>query len=165
MGHFFKKEQPQWSGFMQRHVTGDHPGKSSFSFLPIINLNLSDESCIFSTLLFVQHQARQLNIPTPCVTFDQPLYIKAFEIVDAKDMKIVLKLGGFHMLMSFLGGIGTVMDGSGLREAMETIYAGHTVNHMLDGKAYARAVRCQFVIAASLHQILLNKLVFDEKKG
>ena len=35
---------------------------------------------------------------------------------------------------------------------------------MLDDKAYARAVRCHFVIAASLHQILLNKLVFDGKK-
>lgn len=67
-------------------------------------------------------------------------------------MKIVLKLGGFHMLISFLGGIGAVMDGSGLREVMENIYASHTVNHMLDGKAYARAVRCNFLIDASLRQ-------------
>ena len=164
MGYFFKLEPPKWSGFMQKHVIGNHPGKSMFSFLPIINLSPSDESCIFSTLLFVQDQARQIDIPTPCITFDQPLYIKAFEIVEAKDMKIVLKLGGFHMLMSFLGGIEAVMDGSGLREVMETIYAKHTVNHMLDDKAYARAVRYHFLIDASLHHIMINKLVAEERQ-
>lgn len=76
MGYFFKLEQPQWSGFMQKHVTGNHPGKSTFSFLPIINLSPSDKSCIFSTLLFVKSQAKQIDIPNSCLTFDQPLYIK-----------------------------------------------------------------------------------------
>lgn len=66
------------------------------------------------------------------------------------------------MLMSFLGGIGTVMKGSGLREAMETIYAENTVTHMLDGKAYARAVRCHMIIDAVLHEILLKKLIHEE---
>ena len=66
------------------------------------------------------------------------------------------------MLMSFLGGVGTVMEGSGLREAMETIYAEHTVNHMMDGKAYARAVRCHLIIDAVLHEILLKKLIYEE---
>jgi hypothetical protein len=164
MGYFFKKEQPQWSGFMQRNLSGDHPGKANFCFLPIINLSSSDESCIYSTLVFIENQAKTLNIPTACVTFDQPLYIKAFEIVEAKKLKIVLRLGGFHMLMSFLGGIGTVMKGSGLHEAMETIYASNTVNHMMDGKAYARAVRCHLIIDAVLHEILLKKLIYEESE-
>ena len=51
MGYFLKKEQPLWSGFMQGNLSGSHPGKATFSFLPIINLNPSDESCIFSILL------------------------------------------------------------------------------------------------------------------
>ena len=164
MGYFFKKEQPQWSGFMQRNLSGNHPGKANFCFLPIINLNSSDESCIFSTLVFIENQAKILNIPTACVTFDQPLYIKAFEIVEAKKMNIMLRLGGFQMLMSFLGGIGTVMKGSGLQEAMETIYAGNPVNHMMDGKAYARAVRCHLIIDAVLHEILLKKFIYEESE-
>jgi len=164
MGYLFKKEQPQWSGFMQANLSGNHPGKANFSFLPIINLNPSDESCIYSTLVFIENQAKALKIPTPCVTFDQPLYIKAFEIASAKKMNIVMRLGGFHMLMSFLGGVGTVMEGSGLREAMEEIYAQHTVNHMIDGKAYARAVRCHLIIDAVLHKILLKKLIYEESR-
>ena len=110
MGYFFKKQQPHWSGFMQKYVKGQHPGKSIVNFLPVINLNPSDESCIYSTLLFIGKQAKDLNIPTPCITFDQPLYIKAFEISTSKGMEIVIRLGGFHLLMSFLGCIGTVME-------------------------------------------------------
>ena len=68
------------------------------------------------------------------------------------------------MLMSFLGGVGTVMEGSGLREAMETIYAENTANHMMDGKAYARAVRCHLIIDAVLHEILLKKLINEENE-
>ena len=54
-------------------------------------------------------------------------------------MNIVIRLGGFHLLMSFLVGIGTIMGGCGLAEAMETMYAQNRVIHMLDGKGYPRA--------------------------
>ena len=65
MGYFFKKQQPHWSCFMQRHINGEQSGKATVNFLPIINLNPSDESCIYSTLLFVEQQTQQLNIPMP----------------------------------------------------------------------------------------------------
>ena len=62
MGYEFKKQQPSWSGFVQKYLNGDHSGKATVTFLPIINLNPSNESCIYSTLLFVEQQARKLNI-------------------------------------------------------------------------------------------------------
>ena len=139
MGYKFKKQQPSWSGFMQKYLNGDHSEKATVNFLPIINLNSSNEFCIYSTLLFVEQQAQQLDIPTLCITFDQSLFIKAFEISKAKSMNIVIRLGGFYLLMSFLVGIGTIMGGSGLAETMEAIYAQNHVIHMLDGKAYPRA--------------------------
>ena len=64
--------------------------------------------------------------------------------------------------MSFLGGIGTIMGGSGSTETMETIYAQNSVVHMLDGKAYARALRCHFLIESSLQQIILKKMIYEE---
>ena len=77
-------------------------------------------------------------------------------------MNIVVHLGVFHLLMLFLGGIGTIMGGSGLAETMETIYAQNSVVHMLDGKAYARALRCHFLIESSLQQIILKKMIYKE---
>ena len=119
---------------------------------------------IYSTLLFVEQQTQPLNVPSPCITFDQLLFIKTFEISKAKDMNIVIRLGGFHLLMSFLGKIATVMEGCGSPETMKTIYAPNSVVHMLEGKAYARALRCHFLTETSLQQILFNKVTANEKK-
>ena len=70
---------------MQLHQHGkSHPGKSQVFMAPIINLNPSDENCIFTTLLFTQRQATSINVATPSVTFDQPLWLKAYEIAKSK---------------------------------------------------------------------------------
>ena len=45
--------------------------------LPIIDLQPTDLTCIYSTLILIQRQADQMNIETPLVTFDQPLSYKA----------------------------------------------------------------------------------------
>ena len=70
-----EKPRPGWSGFMQHIFSGEHnvTEKSETLLLPIIDLNPSDETCIYSTLKYIQNQAVELNIPTPCITFDQPL--------------------------------------------------------------------------------------------
>ena len=78
-------------------------------------------------------------------------------------MNIVIHLGDFHLLMSFLGGIRTIMEGYGFPETVEPIYVPNSVVYMLEGKASARALRCH-LIETSLQQILCNKLIADGKK-
>lgn len=62
--------------------------KSEVLLLPVVDLNPSDDDCIYSTLMYIQTQAQRLNIPTPCVTFDQPLWIKAIEIIKSKSLTL-----------------------------------------------------------------------------
>ena len=95
---------------MQQVSKGNYPGISEVSFLPIIDLHPNGKSCIYSTLLFVSEQAKSLMVPTPCITFDQPLWIKSMEIIKAKGLNVVTRLGGFHLLMSFLGSVGKLME-------------------------------------------------------
>ena len=78
------------------------------------------------------------------ITFHQPLYIKAFETSKFLQMNIVIRLGGFHLLMSFLGSYGSVIEHSGLKDGLESIYAPVTVEHMLTGRAISRALRGHF---------------------
>ncbi len=76
------RPRANWSGFMQ-HTFSSFEGsksKSEVLLLPIIDLSPSNDSCIYSTLMYIQGQAEQLEIPTPCITFDQ-LWYKAIEIV------------------------------------------------------------------------------------
>ena len=91
----------------------------------MINLDQCDPLCIYSTLRFVVSQARFYNV-TPVLTFDRPLYWKALTIIQSQPNgtelnQIVLRLGGFHMQMSFLGSIGHLMAGSGLQELLEVV--------------------------------------------
>ena len=144
----FGAPRPAWSGMMQFVHQGHHPGKASIMFLPIIDMNPSDSTCIYSTLMFVSDHARRHGV-TPILTFNQPLWWKALMIVESEPMGsdlrgIVLRLGGFHTEMNFLGCIGHLVDSSGLQEMLESIYARNAVVHILSGKAIVRAVRAHF---------------------
>ena len=94
---------------------GDHPGESSILFLPMIDLNPGDMTCIYSTLHYISSHARRHNV-TPIVTFDQPLWLKAITVQESVPSEsdiasIVLRLGGFHTMMSFLGAMGHIIAG------------------------------------------------------
>ena len=69
---------------------------------------------------------------------------------------IVLRLGGFHTEMSFLGCIGHLMAASGLQELLELIYSSNTVVYILTGKAIARAVRAHLLVDAAFNALMLT---------
>ena len=157
-----RPERPSWNGFMQMVSHGPHPGSSSVFFMPMIDLKSSDEICLFSTMCFVSEQAKRY-IYTPILTFDQPLWWKSYEIQQSessnRDIKdIILRLGGLHTEMSFLGAIGHLMGGSGLQDLLEVIYADTAVSHILTGKAISRAIRGHILVEAVLYAIILSKI-------
>ena len=157
--HFMDNPCPSWSGYMTDVSKGEYSGDSSVSLLPIIDLKPTDMTCIFSTLKFVEHQAKELGIVTLVITFDQPLWIKVFEITEAKSLNIVCMLSGFHLLVSFLRSIGAVMKGSGVGEAMEQVYAENSVPHIISWKAVSRALRAHFLVGSALVNRLMAPLI------
>ena len=156
-------QRPAWSGLMQMISKGEYPGQASVMPLPMIDLNPSDLSCVYSTLYFICDHAKRYNI-TPVVTFDQPLWWKATTILENEMQNsslkcIVLRLGGFHTLMSYLGSIGHLMEGTGLKDILETVFARNSVCHMLSGKAVARALRGHFLTDSALSCILIDQVL------
>ncbi len=148
---------------MQLLHKGVSPGKTSIMFLPLLNMDPNNNTCIYSTLRYVIDHADRHNVD-PVITFDQPLWWKAKLIMNTKpaqsEMKhLVLRLGPFHMLMSFLGSIGHLMAGSGIEEILELLLAKGSVGHALSGKAYARAIRAHFIIALALNSILFGDIL------
>ena len=125
----------------------------------MLDLNPGDMSCVYSALEFIASQAQKNNV-APIMTFDQPFYLKALTVISSEhadsDLKsIILRLGTFHLQMSFLGAIGYLTAGSGLQEIMELVYAPNAVVHILSGKAYARAVLSHLLVGAALNALLL----------
>lgn len=165
----FSCTTPQWQGMMHiLHQGKQHPGQSSVVFLPMINLPSSDMTCILSTLEYVSNLAFKHHFP-PVLTFDQPLYWKANEIVyDAPERShlkdIVLLLGSFHTFMNLLGAIGTLMAGSGLKDLLETVYGERPVVHMLSGKAVQRSFRGHLLIDRCLNEMVVSELAEEDSE-
>ena len=126
----------------------------------MIDMDPSDMSCVYSTLVFVCDEA-SIHGVTPVVTFDQPLWRKALTVISSKPAtsqlkSIVLRLGAFHMQMSFLGCIGYLIQGTGLTETLEVTYAPNAVTHMMSGKAVSYAVLKEVILLLIL--LLMHSL-------
>lgn len=155
-----------WSGTMALVFSNKEysAGKSSFEFLPMINMKSTDMNCIYSTLLFIENHARKHGA-TAVVTFDQPLFHKALQLVTAEGSPfklIILRLGGFHTIMCYLATIGDTMENTGITETMSVAYAEGAVPQMLNGKSYSRAMRSHTIIAKALMTLLLQDKVESE---
>jgi hypothetical protein len=133
-------------GFMQgcaQSTIAETPIQSHVQFLPINDVDPNNKSCIYSTLVYISEhlaeQATKINIRIPCITFDQPLWLKVMLIIKTEEkLPIVCRLGGFHVLISFLRSVGKMMKGSSLEELFEEVYASNSVPHIMVGKPYAR---------------------------
>ena len=60
--------------------------KDYINILPFIDMNASDYICLFSVICFVNNEIRSMELRGMSLTFDQPLLVKAVEIVRVKDV-------------------------------------------------------------------------------
>ena len=90
------------------------------------------------------------------------------EIINVKSIKIVLILGEFHLIMSCLGSIGTLIKGSEISEALQTVYGKNAAEHMMSGKAVIRAIRGHFLTSSALFTKLISPIFqasFDQNNN
>lgn len=124
-----------WNSFMEDINTNMPYEKSRIISLPMVNNAATDLNTIYTVLCYSQSKCKDFNQNKIFSTFDQSLYIKAREIVanyansPTENLNLVIvRLGGFHLLMSFMGCIGHIMSGSGLSTILSKIYAEKTVD-------------------------------------
>ena len=77
-----RPHRPSWYGVMHMVHQGSFPGQSSILFMPMIDMNPSDKTCIYSTLHYICAEAKR-NKTTPVLTFDHPLWWKALSIISS----------------------------------------------------------------------------------
>ena len=131
---------------------------SRIEILPFLNHNPTQPDTIYSALFYAQSLTEKYHLGMSYFTFDQPLYVKAADIIQASPdiTSIFVRLGGFHMIMSYMGAIGNIMSCSGLKELWETVYAPYSGKHMFTGLAYARALRAHMLSAAAVVSEMLR---------
>ena len=110
---------PGWRGFnikVRDHVV---VVKSTVSYLDTIDSPATDLKTAYEVLSRGCEIKDRLNLNAVVCVFDQAMYTKAMEIYwKHKELfnGLVLMMGGFHLLMMFLGVIGTRFGDAGLRD-------------------------------------------------
>lgn len=152
----FRVSNGSWSGFMQNITQRCSTQINQISFLPIIDLNPTDENCIYSTLLYICDQENKLRVKVPYVIFHQPLWQKFVSIIEEAKLRIFCRLGGFHMMMRYLGSIGNLIKGFCVEDLFIEVYGENTVSHIMSEKAASRALCAHFLTEAVLITLLLE---------
>ena len=131
--------------------------KTKAVYLPLIDMTPSDPDTMMTALHKAKRLTEERGQKYAIFTSDQQLYIVAVDVKWAYPNEfadVIIRLGGMHMLMSFVGAVGTLMGGTGLAEIMESTFAG--VNKMLSGKKFPQNVRAMRLVVEELLRGTMN---------
>ena len=145
---------PEFNGYNTRHCreAGQYVNaKTNADYLLLIDMTPSDPDTIMTALCKAQSVTGKYGQDFTVFTGDLQLYRVAVNIIWAYPEKfnnVVLRLGGMHLLMSFIGSVGTLMAESGLCEIMESTFGG--VSTMLTGKKFPQNMRALGLVVEEL---------------
>ena len=111
-------------------------------YTPLTDMKPSDPDTILTATVEAQRMTQITNQSITIFTVDQQLYRITVNVLWAypeQFQNFTPRLGGMHMLMSFVGAVGTLMNNTGLEELMNSAFGG--VLKMLSGKKYPQNLR------------------------
>lgn len=110
---------PNWSGF-NTLITNrrDIPAQSKVGYLPVIDASPTEFSTVKEILKRSEEIGDKLNLKYICLVFDEAIYAKVQQIRWKEERylsRFVVRLGEFHMAMSFCGAISKLFKDAGLQ--------------------------------------------------
>ncbi len=149
-----KPECPEFNGYntaASREQDRSPKQKTNAVYLPLIDMTPSDPD----TMMTAMTRAQQITLKTGqefvVFTCDLQLYRVALYVIWAypeQFSNVIMRLGGMHSLMSFVGSIGALMAETGLNESMASVFGG--VSKMLSGKKFPQNVRAMRMVAEEI---------------
>ena len=145
---------PDWAGTMARAAKDDGqlPGiATSFIFGPLFDSPPAHPDTVLSTLSFIERFLDQYGTTYMHISADLQIYRIILQVKWSNPRhweNIVVMPGGMHTLTSFVGFIGTLMESTGLEDLLNSVFNG--VTHMLNGKAWPKAVRGMRMIVLAI---------------
>lgn len=155
---------PEYNGYNTRQTREQRVSmepETRAVYLPLIDMPPSDPDTIMTALYEAKRLTNERGQKNAIFTSDQQLYKVAVDVQWAYPKEfsdVIVRLGGMHMLMSFVGAVGALMQGSGLAEVLESTFAG--VTKMLSGKKFPQNVRAmRLVVEELLRGVMANESI------
>ena len=152
---------PEFNGFntsVAREQGQALKPKTQAVYLALIDMSPSDPDTMMTVLQEAKRLTNERGQKKVVFTCDRQLYKVAADVKCAYPndfSNVILRLGGMHMLMSFVGAIGSLMAGSGLSEILSSTFAG--VSKMLTGKKFPQNVRAMRLVSEELLRNIINR--------
>ena len=119
----------------------------------------SDPDTMFTAMVEAERLVLSTGQNIVMFTCDQQLYKVAVNITWAypdQFQNFVLRLGGMHFIMNFIGCVGTLMADTGLSKVMECAFGG--VAHMLNGKRFPQNFRALRMVVEELLRNMVQEI-------
>ena len=152
-----------WTEFNQS-LSQNEQEVTTIGYMPIIQAPAHEFDTLDTVVKRCMHISAALGQQYTVITVDQALFCKLLELkwsIPEYQNKLVVQLGGLHISMRFLKAIGNHMNGSGLAEIwVESGLLGpNATEHVMNGKAYKRAMCPHKITLQSLWQLLMPSLL------
>ena len=135
-------------------------------YMPLIGMTPSDPDTIMTALRQAQQITSYRGQDYVMFTADLQLYRVAVNILwfyPEQFDNLVLRLGGIHTEMSFIGSIDSLMTERGLFELLESTFAG--VQNMMTGKMFPQNMRALRIVAEELLSPILTGGTVNDMHG
>jgi len=158
---------PQWSGWVS--ATTCEPKvvlQSVIGFMqPILN-PITEYETVHQCMMLSLEVTHKVGQQYSFVTMDLAAAKIAFDIKFHKPgqfRNVLIHLGGFHISCSYMGSLGKMMCGSGFEDVIieAGICASGSLDKVLAGKHYNRAVRVHQLMLETLERLLLQAFVIQ----
>jgi len=153
---------PDWNGWISK-TTGDtgEIKQSRIGYMKPILHRITDYAPVQECLMISMEATQKVQQQVTFVTFDYAAARIAFDIVWDKPAvfsNVVVHLGAFHTMCSYMGVLGKMTAGSGFEELLieAVTCASGSINQVMNGSHYNRVIRVHKLMVDALERMLLN---------
>ena len=126
-----------------------------------INFSINENATVQHIIEQSQAASLQVGQQYCIVTFDLAVAKKAYFLVwQQPDFEnVIVRMGVFHTICSIFGALGKKMKGSGLSEIVieAGVCASGSLDMVMSGKHFSRALRVHKVTLEALERLLIEK--------
>jgi len=148
--------------------TGEAPTKlTTIDYYPVINHPITDYKTVQECLRAAQEATEEGGQSYVITTFDLGVCMKAYPLVwnsPQNHEKHIILVGTFHLVCAHMKMIGKKMVGTGLGDALVEagLISGGSLDGVISGKHYNRALHCQKAMLECLKRLLLEEFLKEQ---
>lgn len=143
-----------WKGFHEAMIE-KKSNSTLISYGPIFPESPTQVAVVDSSLEYCMKVSKKLGQVHTVITSDQAIYEIALALRTKHPDKypnLILRMGGFHLVVNFMGSVGMLMKGSGVEDIFVQAGVCHlgTANKIMSGKDYYRMLRAHTLLHSAM---------------